>query len=87
MSTPPQEQITQLQQAIARQEPAAARWAMRWWTTVGALREKLAALEAQIQAPAPPSEQRKQVTVLFADVSGFTAHVRGHGCRRGAARR
>lgn len=35
--------------------------------TVGALREKLAALEA------PAAEQRKLVTILFADVSGFTA--------------
>jgi class 3 adenylate cyclase/tetratricopeptide (TPR) repeat protein len=35
---------------------------------VAAAREKLAALEKQ-----PASEQRKQVTVLFADISGFTA--------------
>jgi class 3 adenylate cyclase/tetratricopeptide (TPR) repeat protein len=37
-------------------------------TMVAAAREKLAALEAQ-----RTSEQRKQVTILFADVSGFTA--------------
>lgn len=36
--------------------------------TIATLREKLATLEAQRAA-----EQRKQVTVLFADVSGFTA--------------
>ena len=36
--------------------------------SIAALREKLAALE-----PAPTADQRKQVTVLFADVSGFTA--------------
>jgi class 3 adenylate cyclase/tetratricopeptide (TPR) repeat protein len=36
---------------------------------LAALREKLAALEAQDQ----PAQQRKLATVLFADVSGFTA--------------
>jgi ABC-type oligopeptide transport system substrate-binding subunit/class 3 adenylate cyclase len=36
--------------------------------SIAALQEKLAALE-----PVPLPEQRKQVTVLFADVSGFTA--------------
>ena len=35
--------------------------------SIAALHEKLAALE-----PMPPPEQRKQVTILFADVSGFT---------------
>jgi class 3 adenylate cyclase len=35
---------------------------------IAALREKLAALESPVTA-----EQRKQVTILFADVSGFTA--------------
>ncbi len=34
------------------------------------MREKLAALEAQVR---PTEQQRKLVTVLFADVSGFTA--------------
>ena len=38
--------------------------------SLGALRQQLAALEAQARQPKP---QRKQVTVLFADVSGFTA--------------
>ena len=36
---------------------------------LGSLREQLAALEAETRA----EQQRKQVTVLFADVSGFTA--------------
>jgi class 3 adenylate cyclase len=36
---------------------------------LGPLREKLAALEAQASA----AQQRKLATVLFADVSGFTA--------------
>jgi class 3 adenylate cyclase len=36
--------------------------------SVAALHDKLAALE-----PMSPPEQRKQVTILFADVSGFTA--------------
>jgi class 3 adenylate cyclase/tetratricopeptide (TPR) repeat protein len=35
--------------------------------SIAALQEKLAALE-----PCPPHEQRKQVSILFADVSGFT---------------
>ncbi len=37
---------------------------------LGPMREKLAALQAQA---APTEQKRKQVTVLFADVSGFTA--------------
>ncbi|MGB7922439.1 MAG: tetratricopeptide repeat protein [Pyrinomonadaceae bacterium] len=36
--------------------------------TIAALRQKLAQLESQ-----PPVEQRKQATVLFADISGYTA--------------
>jgi class 3 adenylate cyclase/tetratricopeptide (TPR) repeat protein len=36
--------------------------------TIAALRQKLAELES-----APPVEQRKQATVLFADISGYTA--------------
>lgn len=46
-------------------------------TALAPLREKLAALIAAevrpTSAPVPTSQQRKQVTVLFADVSGFTA--------------
>jgi class 3 adenylate cyclase len=38
-------------------------------TALGPIREKLAALEAQSQ----PAQQRRLATVLFADVSGFTA--------------
>ena len=37
---------------------------------LGPMREKLAALQAQ---SAPAAQQRKQATVLFADVKGFTA--------------
>src|SRR5262245_29119331 len=37
-------------------------------TTLAPLRQQLAALDVQADA-----EQRKQVTVLFADISGFTA--------------
>jgi class 3 adenylate cyclase/tetratricopeptide (TPR) repeat protein len=64
------EQITQLRAAIVAQE--ALRGSLPDEVVdaiVTALREKLAALEAQIQA----AQQRKQATVLFADVSGFTA--------------
>jgi class 3 adenylate cyclase/tetratricopeptide (TPR) repeat protein len=40
-------------------------------TSVAPLRERLAALDAE--AERPPEEQRKLVTVLFADLVGFTA--------------
>ena len=36
---------------------------------ISAIRDKIAALDSTFQA----RQQRKQVTVLFADVSGFTA--------------
>ncbi|MCP4544087.1 MAG: tetratricopeptide repeat protein [Chloroflexi bacterium] len=39
-------------------------------TALAPMREKLAALKAQAELPA---QKRKQITVLFADVSGFTA--------------
>jgi class 3 adenylate cyclase/tetratricopeptide (TPR) repeat protein len=39
-------------------------------TALAPMREKLAALEAETQAA---DQQRKQITVLFGDVSGFTA--------------
>src|SRR3989304_695223 len=45
-------------------------------TALAPLREKLAALSAPPPPPTPAAretQQRKQVTVLFADVSGFTA--------------
>jgi class 3 adenylate cyclase/tetratricopeptide (TPR) repeat protein len=64
------EQVTQLRAAIAAQEelrgtlPDAVIDAI-----IATLREKLDGLEAQTQA----IQQRKQATVLFADVSGFTA--------------
>ena len=61
-------EIEQLQQAIATLD---AQRAILGDAVVNAalapMREKLAALQA------PAEEQRKQVTVLFADVSGFTA--------------
>ncbi|HLF28329.1 MAG TPA: adenylate/guanylate cyclase domain-containing protein [Anaerolineae bacterium] len=43
---------------------------------LGSMREKLAALEAALRAPTLPGEaegERKVVTMLFADISGFTA--------------
>ncbi|MBN1260858.1 MAG: AAA family ATPase, partial [Anaerolineae bacterium] len=41
------------------------------------MREKLAALRAQVgESRFPGTRQRKQVTVLFADISGFTALAR-----------
>ncbi|MBU1747421.1 MAG: AAA family ATPase [Chloroflexi bacterium] len=64
-------ELEQLEQAIAILE---GQRAILGDTVVdaalGPMREKL----ADLQAPATPAEQkRKQVTVLFADVSGFTA--------------
>ncbi|MBI5288100.1 MAG: AAA family ATPase [Chloroflexi bacterium] len=42
-------------------------------TTVGPLRARLAALGDALSAPPPsPEGERKQVTVMFADLSGFT---------------
>jgi adenylate cyclase len=72
MSDSLQAQIEQLLQAIAGQEslrPTLGDAVVD--ASLAALREKLAALEAE--AHTAPAEQRKQVTVLFADVSGFTA--------------
>lgn len=42
-------------------------------TALAPLRQKLAALAAPPETAAVAEQQRKQVTVLFADVSGFTA--------------
>ena len=64
------EEYRQLEQAIAAQE------SLRGTiddsiidATIATLREKLGAL-----SPLPPAEQqRKQITILFADISGFTA--------------
>jgi class 3 adenylate cyclase/tetratricopeptide (TPR) repeat protein len=67
-----QDQIDQLLQAIAGQEslrPTLGDAVVD--ASLAALREKLAGLEAESRTARP--EQRKQVTVLFADVSGFTA--------------
>jgi class 3 adenylate cyclase len=59
----------QLEQAIAQLEAQRATLGDRVVdTSIAALHEKLAALE-----PAPAPEQRKQATILFADVSGYTA--------------
>jgi class 3 adenylate cyclase/predicted ATPase len=65
-------EITQLQQAIVALE---AQRALLGDAVVNAalapMREKLATLQAH--SPTPQAEQRKVVTILFADVSGFTA--------------
>jgi class 3 adenylate cyclase len=69
MSANPETQIAQLRAAIAAQEnlrPVLGEAAVD--AAIAALQEKLAALESQ----QPQEEQRKQVTVLFADVAGFT---------------
>jgi class 3 adenylate cyclase/tetratricopeptide (TPR) repeat protein len=59
----------QLEQAIVIQESLRATLGdVMVDATITALREKLKALESQ-----PPVEQRKQATVLFADISGYTA--------------
>lgn len=63
-------EIEQLQQSIAALEAQRALLGDAVVdTALASMREKLAALQAQ----AAHSPQRKQVTVLFADVSGFTA--------------
>jgi class 3 adenylate cyclase/tetratricopeptide (TPR) repeat protein len=59
----------QLEQAITIQESLrAALGDAMVDATITALRAKIAALE-----DAPPTEQRKQASVLFADISGYTA--------------
>ncbi len=59
----------QLEQAIIIQESLRATLGDALVdATIAALRQKLSALEA-----APPTEQRKQATVLFGDISGYTA--------------
>ena len=66
----PEEQIAQLRAAMTAlegQRPLLGDAVVE--TALGSLREQLAALEAA----APAEQQRKQLTVLFADVSGFTA--------------
>ena len=66
----PEEQIAQLRAAMTaleEQRPLLGDAVVE--TTLGYLHEQLAALEAA----APAEQQRKQLTVLFADVSGFTA--------------
>ncbi len=65
------EQIAHLEQAIAAQESLrSALGDAVVDTTVATLRKQLAALQTQVT---PLEQQRKQVTILFADVSGFTA--------------
>ncbi|MBV9209655.1 MAG: AAA family ATPase, partial [Acidobacteria bacterium] len=59
----------QLEQAIVIQESLRATLGDAMVdATIAALRQKLSALE-----DAPPVEQRKQATVLFGDISGYTA--------------
>lgn len=75
MTNPLLEQIADLRNAITVQEsmrPVLGDAVVD--TTVKALRGQLSELERQI-APqdAPPHTRRKLVTVLFADISGFTA--------------
>lgn len=69
MTSPRNEQIEQLQRAIAALESQrAALGELAADTALSGLRRKLAELEAH-----HPAEQRKLVTVLFADLAGFTA--------------
>jgi class 3 adenylate cyclase len=75
MAPPPNEQIEQLHQAIAALESQRAvlgEFAVN--AALSGLRRKLAELEAY-----QPFEQRKLVTVLFADLAGFTALTETHG--------
>jgi class 3 adenylate cyclase len=66
-----EEQMVGLKKAIAAQESLRATLGDDLVnTTITALHKQLAGLEAQAM---PSEQQRKQVAVLFADVSGFTA--------------
>lgn len=72
MSDPTSSERAQLEQAInALEAQRALLGDVVVNVALAPLREKLAALNAP--PAAPPAQQRKQVTVLFADVSGFTA--------------
>ena len=72
---PLQEQITDLKKAIDAQETMRSILGDAVVdTTLTALRGQVAELEKQTsQQDAPTHARRKLVTVLFADVSGFTA--------------
>ena len=71
MPKPIQEQIDNLRQAISAQEELRSTLGDALVdTTIGALQKQLAALQSQ---PGQPKQQRKQISILFADVSGFTA--------------
>jgi predicted ATPase/class 3 adenylate cyclase len=75
MPKPLVEQINDLRNAITAQEAMRAVMGDAVVdTTLGVLRGQLAELEKQIIQPdATPHARRKLVTVLFADISGFTA--------------
>ena len=67
----------QLHEAIAQFADQRARFGPATETILSVLRERLAALPGELTATAKPpahpvSEQRKQVTVLFAAIDGFT---------------
>ncbi|RPI31775.1 MAG: adenylate/guanylate cyclase domain-containing protein [Chloroflexota bacterium] len=65
----------QLEQAIAHLESQRATFGdAAVETAIGALRQKLAALDSVVATPASElSGERKLVTIMFADISGFTA--------------
>lgn len=66
-------ELEQLQQTIATleaQRPILGDVIVE--TALGPLREKLAALQSKQTKPGQEGQQRKLITVLFADVSGFT---------------
>ncbi len=66
-----EEQIADLKQAIAAQESLRPKLGDAVVDAmIAATQKQLAEHEAQV---APPEQQRKQITVLFADVPGFTA--------------
>ncbi len=73
-----QSQIAELQSSIAALEAQrAALGEVVVNAALGPMREKLAVLEAALRAPTPRAAEtegeRKVVTTLFADISGFTA--------------
>jgi class 3 adenylate cyclase len=77
------DECAQLEQAIAAlSQQRAALGDIAVEAALAGLRERLAALQTSAQPPSAPSAtsmagERKLVTVMFADISGFTPSLSG----------